>query len=99
VPASTLTYATLVIMVIWRHSDCDHGKGRAPSSRRRDLLGPPSRLRRLIRPLVGFSLSPSGWVVKLSDHLRFGASSLRKCVPVLAPVNLVRPRCAAGAPG
>ena len=31
VPASTLTYATFLIMVIWRRSDCHHGKGRAPS--------------------------------------------------------------------
>jgi hypothetical protein len=31
VPASTLIYPTLLIMVILRRSDCHHGKGRAPS--------------------------------------------------------------------
>ena len=51
-----------------------------------------------VRPFVRSSVSPAGMVVKGPDQLLFRASSPTDCASLLAAVNLVRPRCAAGAP-
>ena len=51
-----------------------------------------------LRPFVSFSVSPAGAVVKGPDQLLSGASSPADDASLLAVVNLVRPRCAAGAP-
>ncbi len=51
-----------------------------------------------LRPFVRSSVSLAGLVVKGPDQLLSGASSPRYCASLLAAVNLVRPRCAAGAP-
>jgi hypothetical protein len=51
-----------------------------------------------LRPFLRSSVSPAGLVVKGPGQLLSGASSPRYCASLLAPVNLVRPRCAAGAP-
>ncbi len=52
-----------------------------------------------LRPFVRSSVSPAGMVVKGPDQLLSRASSPTDCASLLATVNLVRPRCAAGAPG
>jgi hypothetical protein len=51
-----------------------------------------------LRPFVQSSVSPAGMVVKGPDQLLSRASSPTDCASLLAAVNLVRPRCAAGAP-
>ena len=69
--ASTLTYATLLIMVIWRRSGCRRGEGPGAKLARHNR-GVAKPLRRLIRPFVRSSVSPPARVVKVSDHLPFG---------------------------
>jgi hypothetical protein len=71
--ASTLTYATLLIMVIWRRSDCRRGEG--PGAKlafgvtrcgvRQAVYGVWSG------PSLRSSVSPPARVVKVGDHLPF----------------------------
>src|SRR5215216_4262338 len=49
-----------------------------------------------VRPFVRSSVSPAGMVVKGPDQLLSRASSPPDYASLLAAVNLVRPRCAAG---
>ena len=52
-----------------------------------------------VRPFVRSSVSSAGVVVQAPDQLLSRASSPPDCASLLAAVNLVRPRCAAGVPG
>ena len=51
-----------------------------------------------LRPFVRSSVSPAGLVVKRSGQLLSRGFLATDCASLLAAVNLVRPRCAAGAP-